>query len=508
MSADGPRPHASAGRASLLLLALGMLLLQGVWILAVPPFAASDEFDHAYRAASVARGEWRAEPSTATRGTGAVVTVPEDIVTAARPECERLLYTKPADCIGRETGDGTVVATGAGRYHPLFYALIGVPALPFDGVAALYVMRIAGALLCCAFTVAAFAAARSWATTPWPMVGAAIALSPVVFFSFSMAAPNGLEIAAAAGLWAALLGLFRDPGTSDRRLLLTIGTLSAVTLVTIRSMGPFWALLILLAVVVVSPRGGVTLVRLARQRATVACATVVALATLASVAWIFSTGSLVIGKLPEPPSESTGERVVAVLASVVQWVFQSIGAFPFRNMPAPSAVYVCYLLLVTFLLLAALRLGDRRERWGLAGTAGLSLVIPLVITVATMDDFGFSWQGRYTIPFSLGFIVMAGSVLDRRRLPAPAPLLIAAGALFGIAHAVSPTNVALGERSESPGASNGEWLMVDPWLLAVLATVAGALVFGAAASARLSGARPDASSTPDPLAPIVAGPSR
>lgn len=503
MSTGAARTEQREGRAPLLLIALGMLLLQGVWILAVPPFAGSDEFDHAYRAASVARGEWRAEPSTATRGTGAVVTVPADIVEAARPECERLLYTKAADCIGRETGNGTEVATGAGRYHPLFYALIGVPALPFDGVAALYAMRIAGALLCCAFTVSAFAAVRSWATSPWPGVGVAIALSPVVVFSFSMAAPNGLEMAAAAGLWAALIGLFRSPEATNRGLLLTIGTLSAVALVTIRSMGPFWALLILLAVVVVTPQGGATLVQLARQRATAACASVVALATLASVVWIFSTGSLVIGKLPEPPSESTGERVVAVLASVAQWVFQSIGAFPFRNMPAPSGVYVCYLLLVTLVVLAALLQGDRRERLGLGGTMVLSLGIPLAITVATMDDYGFSWQGRYTIPFSMGFIVMAGAVLDRHRLPAPAPLLIGAGALFVIAQTVSPTNVALGERNESPGATNGEWLMVSPWILAALAAVAAALVFRAAASAHLPLTRQDdfgASSAPAPIA--------
>ena len=37
---------------------VGMLLLQTAWILAVPPYHAIDEFDHAYRAAGVAHGQW------------------------------------------------------------------------------------------------------------------------------------------------------------------------------------------------------------------------------------------------------------------------------------------------------------------------------------------------------------------------------------------------------------------------------------------------------------------
>lgn len=484
MRSDVARAAQLPGRAPLLLLALGMMLLQGVWILAVPPFAASDEFDHAYRAASVARGDWRAEPSTATRGTGAVVTVPADIVEAAGPECERLAYTKPADCIGRETSDGTEVATGAGRYHPLFYALVGAPALPFDGTAALYAMRVAGALLCCAVTVAAFAAVRCWARTPWPLVGLLLALSPVVVFSFSMAAPNGLEIAAAAGTWASLAGLLRSPDGRHRTLLLAVGTASTALLVTLRSMGPFWALLILAAVIVATPGGGEALKRLARQRAVLICASLVVLATMASVTWIFSTGSLVIGKLPEPPAISAQEMAVSLAKSVVQWIFQSIGAFPFRNVPAPPAVYVCYLLLVTLLVVAAIISGTRRERIAIGAVITLALLVPFTITVATMDDFGFSWQGRYTIPFSLGFVFLAGVTLDRVRLRAPVRVLALALLLYVVAQTLSPTHVAIAERTKSPGASNGDWLMVSPWLLAVLATVAASVMFWSAATAR------------------------
>ena len=42
------------------LLFLGTLLLQSAWILTLPPFRGTDEFDHAFRAAQVAGGDWAA----------------------------------------------------------------------------------------------------------------------------------------------------------------------------------------------------------------------------------------------------------------------------------------------------------------------------------------------------------------------------------------------------------------------------------------------------------------
>ncbi len=58
-------------------LLLGLCGLFAVWVLVMPPFAGSDEFDHAYRAAAAARGQWAIDPVAATRGTGAFVTVPD-----------------------------------------------------------------------------------------------------------------------------------------------------------------------------------------------------------------------------------------------------------------------------------------------------------------------------------------------------------------------------------------------------------------------------------------------
>jgi hypothetical protein len=497
VTAVAPSRDAGTGRPpvprrSLRLLVISVLALQVVWILSVPPFRASDEFDHVYRAASVARGDWRAESSSATRGTGAMVTVPSDIVDAARPECRRLRYTEDVDCVGAVEGSETRVATGAGRYNPVFYALIGVPALPFDGAAALYVMRLVSALLCLALLAAALAAVREWARTPWPYLGVVLACSPVVVFSTSVAAPNGIEMMAGIGLWAALMGLFRTPAPPRQGVLLAIGAASASVLITARSLGPLWAVLILAAVALSAPDRRRTLGRLMRDRAVLLAAAGVLVVTLLSLAWIFSTGSLVIGKVPDAPDMSTGEKVQSLVKTLVAWIFQSIGAFPYRNVPAPMAVYACYLVVVVWFVARGLRAADRAERAAICTVAVLALLIPLGITIATFDDYGIAWQGRYTIPFSLGFIFLSGAALDRAARQLSRPLMVISGLLFVAAQALSPAMTAAKERLDSPGVANGDWLLVSPWVLGLVATVAAATLWLGAASdtTEVSGERP------------------
>ena len=76
---------------------LGLAILQALWIVTVPPFRASDEFDHAYRAAAVARGQWQATEAGGD-GRGTLVRVPADLVAAAHDQCAACPYTGPDNC--------------------------------------------------------------------------------------------------------------------------------------------------------------------------------------------------------------------------------------------------------------------------------------------------------------------------------------------------------------------------------------------------------------------------
>src|SRR5680860_584803 len=268
---------------------LGTFLLQSAWILAVPPFRGIDEFDHAYRATAVANGEWLAEGVAPENGRGSLVTATDDVVEAAGPECSALPYTGPDNCNAvDDVGEGLVtVGSGAARYHPAFYWVMGKSAALFEGATALYAMRLAAALLCAGLVTLAMHNVMLWSRTRWPYVALLVSITPVLVYSTAVAAPNGVEMAAGLSLWPALLGFGRgDLSPNVERALLWATVPGGVVLTTVRSLGPLWLLLVVLTAVAVL---GVPRVRsvIAEHRARIGVITAILVgATLASVWWI------------------------------------------------------------------------------------------------------------------------------------------------------------------------------------------------------------------------------
>src|SRR4051794_25121755 len=80
------------------LVVLGTFLIQSAWSLALPPFRGTDEFDHAFRAASVADGQWVSHWGVAHDGRGVLVRAPRSLVVAASPVCRSYEYTGPDNC--------------------------------------------------------------------------------------------------------------------------------------------------------------------------------------------------------------------------------------------------------------------------------------------------------------------------------------------------------------------------------------------------------------------------
>lgn len=314
---------------------LGSLLVQAAWILTLPPFRGADEFDHAYRAASVAEGHWAAAGTPAEHGRGDLVRVPEQLVVDAQPLCESLKYNGRDNCRPVEHfDDGTVtIASAAARYHPLFYFVIGTPAKFFDGSASLYVMRMMGALLCSIFlAVAAWTIAR-WARTSWPLAALVLVCTPVLMYSTAVAAPNGAEMCAAAGFAFALFAL-RKCSRADEVVMLRVAIGFAMVLATLRTLGPVFVLsLALLAVVYLGPRLSLAVAR--RHRTTVVVgALLVGLAVAASVWWVAHSHTNEF-----EPVNARGNPLLETLGWLPLWFLQSIAAFPLRNEPAHPAVY-------------------------------------------------------------------------------------------------------------------------------------------------------------------------
>jgi uncharacterized membrane protein HdeD (DUF308 family) len=485
-----PVPERAHGRASwartFVWALLGALLLQVSWAVAVPPFRGLDEHDHAYKAAAVALGDWSAAHPPSAHGIGEMMVVPRDIVEAAGPVCESLPYTHEENCTPGRAGaaPGTVeVASTAARYNPVFYFVIGTPARLFTGSDALYAMRATSALLCALLLALAFAACRPWSSSRWPATSILLAATPVLMYSNAVAAPNGIELCAALLVWSALLGFARGPDDAVfLRRCLVLATIGAVPLATVRSLGPLWLLLILAVCAVLTPPER----RAALRRSTTArvCAAVAALSVGAGAGWTLRAGTNEVTPIGDP---FTGLGV-ALPRQFVLWFFQSVGAFPARNEPAPLLTYAIVFAAWGVLAVLGWRLATRRQRLALAIVFVVSALIPLAVTIRSYHDAGPLWQGRYGYPFALGFLLICGQVLAARD-PRPRralPVVIAA-AVTAVAQPVCQLAVARKELRTSPLAGSEAWLTLPPAVI-VAVSVAGAAALAVASLQRAPGA--------------------
>ena len=469
-----------------LLTLVGTLLAQAAWILAVPPFRGSDEFDHAFRAAGVASGQWRLTEAAAA-GRGLVVEVPADLVRAAEAQCEALEYTGQDNCEAiDDVGGGRVaIATAAGNYNPLFYWVVGTAAEPFDGAAALYAMRVANAFLC-ALGISLAALLLGGITRGWGRIAFLAALTPVLVYSTVVPGPNGLEMIAGLCLWASLLRLTEAPGRHGAALFALAGG-AAAALGVLRLLGPAWMAAIVVTVMVFA--GPATIRRrLAEHPRPAALATLLAAAgTVAGGVWTLTAG-LGIGTAQQlastAPTDPTLEAVAELgfwdAFQLPIWLLQVVAAFPLRDEPAPIVVYPLVLCVVVALVVAALRRAHGWSRAGLVLCALLALFMPVAPTLATMHSEGLVWQGRYVLPYGVGLLLLAGVVLARGRArSAPGPTLVAT-AMLAAAHVVSVVGVVRGELANPVSTGDGDWLqpptvvigglMAAAWIVQALAT--------------------------------------
>ena len=440
---------------------LGFLALQLCWIVALPPFRGIDEFDHVYRAAAVAHGQIVAGPVEATRGTGAWLRVPIGIVTAARDECERLEYTTDADCIPSEAREGMAkVASGAGRYYPLYYLAVGWITLWTGGDAAVLLMRLLTSFLCASLFFICLRSLKLASSGRWPLVGLLLSISPVAVYSGSIVAPNGVEIMAGLAVWSTLTAALRRPQLLAAGPILPCLVVASCLLAVLRQLGPLWLLLVVGLSVASFPTSSKSLfASLQSRRGFWACAGVL-LAVMSSLSWTLFNRSLVIGRVEEG-SVTYADLSSALPSLNMLWLLQSIAAFPTRNEQAPTTVYVCIALLWLGIMALAWRRGSRWQ-------FGVALSIPLLasvmanlVTWATFLEFAASWQGRYALPLTVGAAVMAGWSLDIREVVTPKPkLVIPVSLIFAVGHSLSISNIMLGLDSSQEG--------LIPWTARVL----------------------------------------
>ena len=381
------------------------------WAFSTPLFGSPDEVQHVYRAAAVVRGEVIVATHGPAKVSGDTVYVPRQIVDLGiGAGCFALRPSVPASCPQRVLPSSRLVpaGTGAARYNPVYYSLVGLPTLLDTGRAGLYGMRVVSCLLCSALLATAMLAALQLGPS-LAAGGLTLALTPTAMFLSAMVNPNGLEIAAAAAVWTNLL-LWVDRRSLSHQAL-GRATAAAVAMVLSRSISPLWLSVIVFCVALLAKRDWLRSVLL--RRWTLGSAALVSAITLASVGWVLVSHELQIGP-PGPVRDplsgtSFGTRFAATASHVNGWFQQSISVLGWLTSPLPSRSYTLWAIAVLALLMATLLCRGYRAALVAIALAVIAIYLSRIIEAQQLGVIGRWWQGRYTLPLTVGGPVLLGA---------------------------------------------------------------------------------------------------
>ena len=388
-----------------------LFLLTSAWVLGNPLMASPDEPQHALKAASVVRGQL--DPPDGDGGSEVRVPYYYNLLTAY--PCYVFAPEKTGSCdVRAERPLGKVVdaVTPAGRYNPLYYAVVGLPTLAPPGDGVMYAMRMISAALSTFFLALGL---RSLAQAPfaaWAVPGAAAALTPMVVFLSSNVNPAGVEITAAFALWCQLLTLLRHPDPSRTVSRVAWIALATLFLANARGLSLLYGAVIVVAVVAASRWSD--LLDVLRTRRTWPSFAVVGAACLAAAGWVLGTNSLGSGGAVAYPELSFLKAAETTVILGGTYLRNMIGQFGWTDTDLPSNLHIAYAIGAGVVLVLALAMGTWRERAVLVGLAGASFVLPVLIHASQARYLGIIWQGRYILPVAIGIPLLAGYIVAAR----------------------------------------------------------------------------------------------
>jgi hypothetical protein len=402
-------------RAAGLLAFLGFFLMIAAWSVAAPYNGTPDEQAHIVRAAGVAYGQFAPAPALAAAGTGAFQQVPRGF--AGISSCWQFQVNVPAGCAAPPGSDRTLVTVGtaAGRYNPVYYALVGWPLRLWPGMPGVLLARLIGAAASAGLLAGAFVSAMRWSRLRMIAVGLVAVATPMTLQMTSAVNPNGLEIAAGVCLFAAGIPLLvRHDDRFDRRLL-WLFVISAAILATLRSTGPLWLAFAVVALLL--PFRPSVLRRLLKMRAVLWSAAALVLVVLLGVGWTFMEKASVMGTPGQPHQYSSGTAVWLVLREWRTWVDSLVGIMSWLDTELPSYVYLIWEFAVAGLIIAALAFAGRVDRWRMFVIFFGGVITPTLLQVSYLNKYGFVTQGRYLLPLLSGLVLLAAFILEESGMP-------------------------------------------------------------------------------------------
>ncbi len=402
---------------------LSMLIT--LWILATPLMAYPDEPAHTIKAAAVARGEIFPGPGE-SYGHGVHVQVPSYIANLQSQMCFAFKMQEPAGCapsIPLDDNYLTIGVTSAGLYNPMYYWLVGLPSLFMSGAPALFAMRIVSGLLSAAFYAAGLTALSRLRHPKWPLIGAAVATTPMVLFLASGINPNSLEVAASMAAFCGLVSVLENARRLDRALpgIVAVG-ISAATLANTRNVSLLW----LLCGVIVAALffRWADIAALFRNKLVLAVTALTAVGVVLGVAWNFLMlrAPASAGEAPAGISNVDGEvrpynAFLTMMDRSFDFVGQYIGVAGWLDAPVPQGVIMFWNMLLVGLVLMVFLVRPYRLQAGFWVALAFLAIVPAVLQAALVNTTGFIWQGRYSLPLFIIALISAGLAMRFRPFP-------------------------------------------------------------------------------------------
>ncbi|WP_040391103.1 DUF2142 domain-containing protein [Catelliglobosispora koreensis] len=406
-----PRYHLKAGIAAF----FAFFLIIGGWAVAAPYDGTPDERQHLYRAAGVTAGEIFPELVTNDQGSGALQTVPQGMVREDRMCWTFRPYVSSA-CNGDPSADPrrVEVLSLAGRYNPLYYAVVGAPLNLWPGWSGIIVSRlisgaIASVLLACAFALLL--------RVRGPLFAGAIAVvfTPMIAQMASAINPSGWELAAGIAFFASGIVIFLSPPEQRTTGAVWLLGVSAVLMAVLRSAGPFLLFCAVLALAI--PVSWQKIKGWWGDRALRHTMIAVGIALVIAATWLLAMRP---GELATKPPADLWTPQLAVSYQFWLWGLYTdelVGVMAWNDTLLPGPVYAVWqgaALLFVFLGFAAATWAGR-IRFMLIFTG--AVVVPTAIQLLAANSSGFVLQGRYVLPLLVGFPLLGAWILEERGFP-------------------------------------------------------------------------------------------
>ncbi len=395
--------------------------LSAAWSVSTPIGAAPDEPAHLIKAASVARGEFIGESSNSPDGQK--VSVPAYIAYTPAQTCYARNEQVTANCSAPMAGDpGKIVssATTAGLYNPVYYVLVGWPSLLFHDDTGVYAMRIASGVLASLFLALTVMMLSTWRRRTIPMLGFAVAVTPMLFFMNGVLNPNSLETTATFAAFTGVLSIVTQKNDSVMVERIIFVVVSAALAVNARSISPLWVAFALLVPFVLARWDDIR--DLARRRAVRVAVVVIVLAAVAAVVWIvFSTAAgaaPVVQSAPVQQESGIGSSPLRGFEQILIGTFDygqgMIGVFGWLDTTAPPVVFFIWSAFIGGLLaVAIIALRGRARAFSITLLLAL-LLIPPIVQALYINSGGIVWQGRYGLPLFVCTMLGLAAVISER----------------------------------------------------------------------------------------------